>query len=727
MRRIAAGFAVLLGLSAGVISAPIARADESAKTRLGPVDGYETVARALDAAIEREMDAKRIPGFAIVLVDEGEVVYARAFGREDPGADRPLTLRSLARFGSVSKLLTAIAVAQLVEKGELDLDKPVTTWLPSFRPENPFGKEITLRLLHSHRSGLVREPPVGSYFDVHSPSIEDTVASLSATRLVYEPDTRTKYSNAAIAVAGRVVEVVTKRSFAEHVAESVFAPLGMTTATFAPKYPAEPGTARGLMWSYDGRVTPAPEFDLGTSPAGSLTGSILDLGAFLKFLTRAKEERGAPILSRRTLEELWSPRPEGGDRGYGIGFHVQPFAGMRRVGHGGAVYGFATSLAAVPDARIGVAAVATLDCANSLAERITDHALRLLLARRESTETKSFEHTRPLDPGFARTISGVYFDEAGGSVELEAREDRLFIRRGVLTAEVRQRDGTLWVDDAHTWGPEIRSTGPGEISIDISERRYRRADEKPPSPPSTELRELIGEYGPEDGRVPPGDHNVLYILERNGKLCALIEWFFEYPLRRAEKDRWLFPDHGGLYHGEAIHFERDSNGRVTRAIVAGVPFIRRRIGPAEGDVFRIDPLEPIDVLRDKALKSKPPEEKGDFRDQELVELVRVDPTLRLDVRYATTRNFLGSVLYEEPRAFLQKPAAEALRRAHERVKRHGFGLTIHDGYRPWFVTKMFWDATPPALRNFVADPSKGSRHNRGCAIDLSLCDLETGE
>lgn len=128
-----------------------------------------------------------------------------------------------------------------------------------------------------------------------------------------------------------------------------------------------------------------------------------------------------------------------------------------------------------------------------------------------------------------------------------------------------------------------------------------------------------------------------------------------------------------------------------------------------------------------ACASGPPREAGPFREPDLVELTTLDPTIRLDVRYATANNFVGRPVYREARAFLQRPAAEALLRAGSRLKEQGYGLLIHDGYRPWSVTKLFWDLTPPAKRDFVADPSRGSRHNRGCAVDLSLFDLATGE
>jgi D-alanyl-D-alanine dipeptidase len=125
--------------------------------------------------------------------------------------------------------------------------------------------------------------------------------------------------------------------------------------------------------------------------------------------------------------------------------------------------------------------------------------------------------------------------------------------------------------------------------------------------------------------------------------------------------------------------------------------------------------------------ASPPKEAGFFREPELVELNKLDPTIKLDVRYATTDNFLGVPVYTEARAFLQRPAAEALVRAHQKLAAQGYGLLIHDGYRPWSVTKMFWDATPPENHLFVADPSQGSRHNRGCAVDLTLYDRATGK
>jgi D-alanyl-D-alanine dipeptidase len=116
----------------------------------------------------------------------------------------------------------------------------------------------------------------------------------------------------------------------------------------------------------------------------------------------------------------------------------------------------------------------------------------------------------------------------------------------------------------------------------------------------------------------------------------------------------------------------------------------------------------------------PPVDPGASAMPDLVDLARFDPRLRLDIRYATPANFMRRVLYPVARAAAQRPVAEALSRVQTRAEGAGYGLLIFDAYRPWRITKAMWDATPPAKREFVADPATGSRHNRGCSIDLSL-------
>jgi D-alanyl-D-alanine dipeptidase len=162
---------------------------------------------------------------------------------------------------------------------------------------------------------------------------------------------------------------------------------------------------------------------------------------------------------------------------------------------------------------------------------------------------------------------------------------------------------------------------------------------------------------------------------------------------------------------------------VTRTMLVAVLAIACGGPPA---TFRITPVRPVAELLPEALAAHPPVEEGEFRETDLVEVVSLDAGIQLDIRYATDNNFLGTPLYSDARAFLQRPAAEAVVRAHRALAALGYGILIHDAYRPWYVTKIFWDATPPEQHDFVADPAEGSRHNRGCAVDLTLYDLRTG-
>ncbi len=127
-----------------------------------------------------------------------------------------------------------------------------------------------------------------------------------------------------------------------------------------------------------------------------------------------------------------------------------------------------------------------------------------------------------------------------------------------------------------------------------------------------------------------------------------------------------------------------------------------------------------------AAQDGPPKEEGK-REANLIELITLDPTIKLDIRYATDNNFVGKKVYPEARAFLQRPAAKAVAKVHRSLKKKGLGLVIFDGYRPWSITKLFWEVTPDEKRMFVANPAKGSKHNRGCAVDLSIFDLKTGK
>ncbi|MDB5708484.1 MAG: peptidase vanX D-ala-D-ala dipeptidase [Sphingomonas bacterium] len=162
-------------------------------------------------------------------------------------------------------------------------------------------------------------------------------------------------------------------------------------------------------------------------------------------------------------------------------------------------------------------------------------------------------------------------------------------------------------------------------------------------------------------------------------------------------------------------------------VVDGRPFPRHDFGAETEATMRAAVRRDGAALRAAALAASPPAEPATRRTADLVALKGVVPHVRVDTRYATANNFTGQPIYERTGAYLQRPAAMALARVAARLASRGFGLVIYDGYRPWFATKLFWDVVPPDKHVFVADPAKGSRHNRGCAIDLGLYDLRSGK
>jgi CubicO group peptidase (beta-lactamase class C family)/D-alanyl-D-alanine dipeptidase len=708
LASILAAFLTLGGLASSAEADQVVAAD-------GP---YAEVARRLEPWIIGEVATKALPALSIALIDDQRIVWARGFGFADLDRRVPATAETVYRVGSVSKLFTDMAVMELVEQGKLDLDAPVNRYLPEFAPQNPFKAAITLRQLISHRSGLVREPPAGHYFDAAPPPLIDVVKSLAGTTLIFEPGTHIKYSNAGIAVVGAVVERVSGKPFPKAVEHALLGPLGMSRSSFEPDATLKRLMAHGLMWTYDGQAVATPTFLLGTGPAGNMVSSVVDLGRFVSFLFAQGRASDKVVLTPETLRLMTEPPPDKPDAssGFGLGFALSKFDGERRVGHGGAVYGFATEVEALLDAKLGVVVITTADCANGVARHVAETALRMMLSVRGGRPLATPETSQAISGQQASQLEGRYV-HGEQSVDIAQRGGKLFLSpfAGGMTVEIRKRGNSFVVDDRLVAFSPIDLDGN---RIALEGKRYEKKTTVKPAPLPADWEVLIGEYG--------WDHDVLYIFEKDGYLHALIEWFFDYPLKEIGPDQFLFPDYG-LYAGERLVFTRDANQAVNQVEAASVVFKRRRLDGEGGKTFRITPRRSVDEIRTDARSARPPTEPGEFRQPDLVELISLDPTIRLDIRYATTNNFLGIPLYTQPRAFMQRPAAEALVRVHRSLAKDGFGLLIHDAYRPWQVTKLFWEATPDSGRIFVADPAKGSKHNRGAAVDLTLYDLATGK
>ncbi len=222
-----------------------------------------------------------------------------------------------------------------------------------------------------------------------------------------------------------------------------------------------------------------------------------------------------------------------------------------------------------------------------------------------------------------------------------------------------------------------------------------------------------------------GGTEVLIVRELKGKLYLLRPNREELKLTRRDLNSFFYD--GSHPDGKYVITFIQSHGIASSLLGPFGSYQRLRYEKSGTANAVIKTVRPVEELRAAAIAATPPAENRTFRQPDLVELAPLDPAIHLDIRYATPKDFLGVPVYTQARAFLQRPAAEALVRVLQKLKPFGYGLLIHDGYRPWYVTKIFWDATPPEGKVFVADPSQGSRHNRGCAADLTLYDLKTGQ
>jgi serine beta-lactamase-like protein LACTB len=678
----------------------------------------DDVRAALLPWIEREIKGKNIPSLSIAVVDHQRTIFSASVGHADPKTNEAATPDTPYRVGSVSKPFTALLLMIFVELGLIDLDAPVQKYLPDFQPTNKTDKKITLRQMLSHRSGVVREGPVGNYFDGSEPTLADTVKSLNKTELVFEPGSTTSYSNMALATVGHVLERTQKEEFTKLIQRKLLAPIGMNDSSFRLTPDLQKRLPKAPMWTYHGREFPAPVWEFGMLPAGNLYSSVNDQAKFLKFLFAGGKGPDGQVLKKQTLEKMWTIQfPEKGKKfGFGLGFFVGDLDGKRTIRHGGAVYGFSTEFAALPDDKLGVIVCASKDDANAVTTRIANMALKMMLAKRAGKPLPKLENSLPLEPDVARSLAGRYRHK-DKTIEIYERDGRawIFPHRLGMKVELRKMSDGITADDLHGFGMKVGREGKKLV---INKETYEPIAIEKPAPCLAKWEGLLGEYGP--------DFNVVFILEKDGQLHTLIEWQYLYPLKEISENVFQFPDYG-LYMGDKITFIRDKSGTATHVDAASMLFKRRPL-PKRGETFKIDPVQPVERLRKMALSLKPPEEANVFfRKPELVDLTSLDKTIKLDIRYATSNNFLGIPLYTSAKAFLQKPAAEALLKAHQELAQQGYGLLIHDAYRPWYVTRMFRDATPAKLHHFVADPMQGSRHNRGCAVDLTLYDLKTGK
>ncbi len=314
----------------------------------------------IDGLMSAYMRDNDLQNAVVAVVRDGRVVFARGYGEADRAAHRPVDpAASLFRIGSTSKLFTWTAVMQLVERGQVDLDADVNTYLKGVRIPPAFGRPVTLRALMTHTAGF--EDGAAGYLSTFDPHPDRSIAHAMAAhmpRRVRPPATIPAYSNYGAALAGLVVEQVSGAPFDDYVRRNIFDPLGMRNTTFEEPLPPRLAALQTLPYVREnGLLTPKPiETIAGFRPAGSVAASGLDMTRFMLACLQDGELDGARILKPETARLMLGTAFQTDPRlpGMALGFYESRINGVRLVGHGGATDAFLTSLMLAPDQRLGV-------------------------------------------------------------------------------------------------------------------------------------------------------------------------------------------------------------------------------------------------------------------------------------------------------------------------------------------------------------------------------------
>src|SRR5512139_2420996 len=365
---LAAAVGVLLTTTSGGAAAVAASAV--------PPDGVAAVIAHYRARIPELMAQQHIPGLALALVDGNGVVWQQGFGSTDSDGGTPVTVDTIFSVQSMSKTFTATAVMRAVQSGRLDLDVPITTYLPGFAVHSAFEphpeRRITLRMLLGCTAGFTHEAPLGNNYEPEPGTFDAHVRSISDTWLRFPVGTGYAYSNLGIDLAGYILERVSATPLPVVMRDSLLAPLGMDHSTF-DRSRVRATTDRAVGHTDD---PVPPPVDIPMTAAGGLWASAADLARFLEFQLGNGTVDGRTVLDTALMREMRTvPAPHAGaPAGYALGVvrtHFRPGGhNLDLFNHAGGGFGFLSDLFWIPQLQLGIALLTNSD----------DHDLQVSLA-----------------------------------------------------------------------------------------------------------------------------------------------------------------------------------------------------------------------------------------------------------------------------------------------------------------------------------------------------------
>jgi CubicO group peptidase (beta-lactamase class C family) len=307
--------------------------------------------------LEQQRQALHIPGMAIAVVKDDEVILAQGFGVADIEKETPVTPQTIFAIGSSTKAFTATLVGMLVDEGKMDWDDPVTDYLPYFTLDiesEDENAEATIRDLLSHRTGFCR---MGLLFASGELPREEVLHAATAAEPFTGFREKFYYSNVMYMAAGVAAGKAGGTDWDALIAERIFEPLGMSSSyTSVHQVQTNPHLSLGYFWDEDlEEYEHKPMRDVDNiAPAGAINSNVLDMAQWVRFQLDHGEYEGQRLISEEQLNETWTSHIEiAGEISYGLGWMLQEWEEQPVIEHGGNVHGFSAEVALLPESNLG--------------------------------------------------------------------------------------------------------------------------------------------------------------------------------------------------------------------------------------------------------------------------------------------------------------------------------------------------------------------------------------
>lgn len=396
-----------------VLAGAVCAAALSAQPQQKPLREHPDVAGAVrlyESWVTEQMTYRGLPGVAVGVVHDQQVIWSRGFGYADVAAKTPVTPATIFRMASHTKMFTAIAILQLRDAGKLRLDDPVSKHLAWFhiKPAAEDDPPVTIEELLTHNSGLPREATSPYWATFEFPTEEQIRQTVNSQQATYPPQAIWKYSNLAFALAGFVVEAVSGEKYADYVDRHILRPLGMTNSSIEVPSGRMSRLAKGYGRRMpDGSRKTMPFSDTrGVGPAAGLSSTLDDMLKYASFQFRTGKAGGSQILSGATLREMHRPRvlrPKWMGA-WGLGFSVQRQDDKIMVGHGGSLAGYKTHTLVNLDDKVGVVVLSNGD--DTRPEQFAQRAMKII-GDAIAKAAKPPEKQKTWDPKWSK-YSGLY-------------------------------------------------------------------------------------------------------------------------------------------------------------------------------------------------------------------------------------------------------------------------------------------------------------------------------